>query len=133
MMNAAHFHLIVTHFPIAGIVIGFLLLVFSLFKKSRELQMTSLVLFVGVAILTIPLYLSGEGAEELVEDAPGVSKQMIEEHEEAGEYALIAAEVLGVASLAAVTVMALRGASFGLLGKLCLALSIFTMVVIGRT
>ncbi|HWP84126.1 MAG TPA: hypothetical protein VNN17_02975, partial [Terriglobia bacterium] len=44
-------------------------------------------------------YLSGEPAEEVVENVPGVNAALIEEHEESAVAALAALEVLGALSL----------------------------------
>jgi hypothetical protein len=47
------------------------------------LKRISLGIFIIVALLAIPAYLTGEPTEELVENLPGVSKSSIEQHEEA--------------------------------------------------
>ncbi|HET7289084.1 MAG TPA: hypothetical protein VFJ67_01500, partial [Thermodesulfobacteriota bacterium] len=40
-------------------------------------------------------YLTGEPAEEVVENTPGISENLIEEHEEAAEKAFILVEAVG--------------------------------------
>ena len=59
-------------------------------KKSEELKRLSCYVFVLMALLTIPVYLTGEGAEEIVEHLPGVPHELIEEHEESALGSLIA-------------------------------------------
>ena len=59
----------------------------------------SLGVFVIIAILAVPPYLSGEPAEHLVESIPGVSKAFAEEHEEAAQVAFTGVVILGVTSL----------------------------------
>ena len=97
-MNLAHVHLLLNHLPPLGVLFGFLLLAAAVARKSGELIRASLVTFVLVALLAIPTYLTGEPAEEIVEDMPGVSMMDITAHEESAEASLIAALVLGVLS-----------------------------------
>ena len=60
-MNLAHVHLLLNHFPVIGTIIGLGLFLVSLFGKSDDLKRASLVIFLGIALLTIPTYLSGNG------------------------------------------------------------------------
>ena len=100
-MNAAHLHLILNHVPVLGTLIAVLLLITALVEKSDDLRRAALALFVGVALLAVPVYMSGEPAEELVERLPGVTAQQIERHEDAGLQALIAVGVVGLLSIGA--------------------------------
>jgi hypothetical protein len=52
-----------------------------------------------MAILTIPVFLTGEEAEETVEHITGVSEQLIENHEELAEKAIWSMGLLGALSL----------------------------------
>jgi len=84
-MNEAHFHLLVNHFPITGTMLGLLVFAFGLLLKNDTVIKTSLYVIAGAALLAIPALLSGEGAEELIEELPGISHDVIHEHEEKGE------------------------------------------------
>lgn len=99
-MNQAHIHLLLNHIPLIVAGVAALLLAFALVRKSAELKRVSLGLFVIAALITIPVYLTGEPAEEIVENLPGVSGPIVEQHESSALYTLIALEVLGVVSLA---------------------------------
>ena len=99
-MNSAHAHLLLNHLPVLGSAFGVLLLLFAFARKSDELKRVALGVFVFAALTAIPVYLTGEPAEDIVERLPGISKPMIEEHEEAAEGAAAALGVLGVLSLA---------------------------------
>ncbi len=94
-MNAAHWHLVLNHVPLIGIGFVALLMVIAFLRKSSELVSVSLVLTVAVALFAIPAYLTGEPAEEIVEDMPGISENLIHEHEEAAEKAFILVEAVG--------------------------------------
>ncbi len=99
-MDGAHIHLLLTHFPIVGTILGVLILAFGIYKKNQSVINTALVTFVAMAVLTVPVFLSGEEAEEVVEHMPGVSENIIEEHEELAEVAIWFMGLLGVMALA---------------------------------
>ncbi len=98
-MNAAHLHLIINHFPVVGTFISFLVLLLGWLWKKTVVQKTALILFVLVGLVSVPVYLSGGGAEEIVEKFPGVTEQAIEAHEESATVTLIFIELLAVAAL----------------------------------
>lgn len=98
-MSAAHIHLLLNHIPLIGAAVAILLLAVGFVRNSDELKKTSLWIFVIAALVTIPVYLTGEPAEETVEHLPGVAASIVEQHERAALFSLIAIEVLGVVSL----------------------------------
>ncbi len=99
-MNPAHVHLLLNHLPVVGALFGVLLLSVAVLKKSAELKKVSLGVFVVLALISIPAYLTGEPAADGVEHLPGVSKPLIERHEEAAEISFAVAGVAGVVALA---------------------------------
>ena len=64
-----------------------------------EIKKVALVTFVLMAILTIPVFLTGEEAEETVEHIAGISEQLIENHEELAEKAIWLMGLLGILSV----------------------------------
>lgn len=98
-MDPAHLHLLINHLPVLGTVFGILLLLYGMLAEKHEVTQASLGLFVLVGLGAVVAYLSGEGAEDVVEGLPGVAESIIETHEEAALIALVAAIVLGVAAL----------------------------------
>lgn len=98
-MDATHLHLILTHVPIVGTLIGTGILAYGQYSKNDETKKIALVTFVIMAILTIPVFLTGEEAEETVEHITGVSEQLIENHEELAEKAIWLMALLGILSL----------------------------------
>ena len=99
-MNDAQLHLILNHYPIIGTLFGVLLLAYGFFAKNKSILHTGLVTLFVAALLVIPTYLTGEGAEEIVE-ALGVDHEVIHAHEEAAELALWL--VIGLGVLAGIT------------------------------
>ena len=98
-MNWAYLHLLINHIPVLGTVFGALLLVFGLLKNNEAIKRVSLGIFVIIAVATVPVYFTGEPAEEIVEHLPGVEEPIIEEHEESALIAFIAVGILGVAAI----------------------------------
>ena len=108
-MNAAHLHLLMNHIPVIGIPIVGVLLVLALIMKQQALFRIALGFTVLLALMTVPVYLSGEPAEEIVEDLTGVPHAFIEEHEEIAQVTLIATEVLGALALLGLALAWKRG------------------------
>lgn len=98
-MNDAHFHLVVNHLPIVGVLIGFLVLLTGLILKKPQIKNTALGIFIFSAITTIAAFLTGEGAEEIVENLPRISETLIHEHEEYAELFQTIMLILGGVSL----------------------------------
>ena len=103
-MDPAHVHLLLNHVPIVGFVIGLMLFVSSLIAKSAELIRASLVIFVGIALVTIPTYISGNAAAEVLCEGgakapacpdPGISKNLIQTHEDTALLAFAAIILTG--------------------------------------
>jgi uncharacterized membrane protein len=99
-MNQAHYHLLVNHLPIIIPIIGFLVMLGGIIFKSNDIKKAAFLIFVLGAICTFPAAATGDGAEEIVENLPGVSEQIIHTHEEAAEVFIILSYILGVVSLA---------------------------------
>ena len=87
-MNPVYIHLLLNHIPILGAIFALLLFLYGFIKKNPSLLNAGLVSLVIITLLTIPTYLSGEEAEEIVEDLAGTSEFFLEEHEEWSEAAM---------------------------------------------
>jgi len=98
-MNEAHIHLLLTHLPVVGTLLGLLILTYALLAKKTEALTIASGVFVLSGLAAVAVYLTGEAAEEVVEGLPGISHAIIERHEEAALVALVAAVVLGLVSL----------------------------------
>lgn len=88
-MDLAHIHLLLNHFPTIGFLIGGGLFLLSLFMKGNDLKLGSLVVLLGIALISIPTYMSGNGAQDAIKGIPGVSKALIEAHEGAALVAMV--------------------------------------------
>ncbi len=104
-MNAAQIHLALNHAPLFLSIAGGGILLLGMIRKNDSFKILSLYFLAAAALFTIPVFLTGEGTEELVEHLPGVSENAIEEHE---EMAKITIWVIALTGLAAVAGLFLR-------------------------
>ncbi len=103
------------------------------FPKSQSSR-SGLIVLVLAALLAIPALLTGEGAEEIVEEQ-GISKEVIHEHEEDAEKAFWAMEILGVLALLAL-VKDIKTGKPGVLGNVTIVAAFvvsFMMVGVGHS
>ncbi len=107
-MNAAHWHLLLNHAPVIGIVWSFALLGFALLRRNDSIKRVALVSLVVAALVAVPAYVTGEPAEDVVESVPGMAKGILERHEDAAGVALGGGLGLGVLALAGL--LGFRGA-----------------------
>ncbi|MBF8456478.1 hypothetical protein IV494_04720 [Kaistella sp. G5-32] len=98
-MDQTHIHLLITHLPIFGSLLGTLVLGFGIWKKSSTTKIAAHYLLIISAIGACIAYITGEAAEETVENIQGVSENVIEQHADFAIYALIALIAVGIFSL----------------------------------
>ncbi|HET9216432.1 MAG TPA: hypothetical protein VFR18_05610 [Terriglobia bacterium] len=98
-MNLPHIHLLLNHWPIIGTFIGLGLFVIALATRNRDLRQASYVLFAALAILALPVYLSGNAAAEVLRKQQGWSASLAETHEGAAMLALLAMGLTGIFSV----------------------------------
>jgi hypothetical protein len=108
-MTAAHIHLLLNHIPILGNLFGFFLWLYGVFKRSSDLKIAALWTFLIVGLITVPVYLTGDGTAEIVGSLPGVSIDLIARHDNAATITLVAIELLALASLLALWVSRASG------------------------
>ncbi|HEX7336906.1 MAG TPA: hypothetical protein VF252_06835 [Gemmatimonadales bacterium] len=99
-MSWAHIHLALNHVPVIGLLVVLLLLVVAGLRRSTELTRVSCGLLALLAAVAVVVYFTGEPAEELIENLPGFSEALVEEHEEVALIATIGMVVLGLVALA---------------------------------
>lgn len=98
-MNPAHVHLMLNHIPVLGAMFGLALLAWALLRRNEALERVALGTFVVVALAAVPVFLTGEPAEGVVEHLAGTAEPAIKAHEDAALVALIAIAGLGVFAL----------------------------------
>lgn len=90
-----HWHLVLNHFPAIGTVLALGLLLCAQFRKSEELNRASLILFVILALLAIPTYISGGAARRAIEGTADISSDIIAAHQDAATWAFAVLLITG--------------------------------------
>lgn len=97
-MNGAQLHLALNHIPVILSMVGVAVLLWGWLSKNYEIKKVGLVLVIATAAFAGTAFLTGEPAEEVLEKLPVFSKELVHEHEEAGEFALIVSIIAGVSA-----------------------------------
>jgi uncharacterized membrane protein len=98
-MNLAHLHILLNHFPIIGTAIGLGLFVLSLVGKNDALKRAGLIVFSAMALLAIPTFFSGTGAQGALRGDVSAPQALIDRHEGAAMLALLFMEITGALAL----------------------------------
>src|SRR5712691_10874426 len=96
LSTLTHIHLLLNHFPTVGFSVGLGLFVVALWAKSDQIKRASLGIFLIIALISIPVYMTGKAAERAIKDQPGVSAILMETHQDAALLALAFMEVTGM-------------------------------------
>jgi uncharacterized membrane protein len=94
-LNLAHVHLLLNHFPAIGFGMALGLLLVGLIGRNEELKRASLVIFFLIAAITIPTYMSGNAAEELLRNRTEVNQNLVHAHEDAALLGFLFIEITG--------------------------------------
>lgn len=132
-MNATHFHLLLNHFPVIGTLLGSGLLIWGIVKKQDSIKSVAAIVLALMAVIAIPVYLTGEPAEDSVEKIAGVSESMIELHEDAAAIAMWLMGATGLAALAALFFSWQKSRLVNTVYSVAFALSLFCFAAMART
>jgi len=92
-------HLIANHFPIIVPMLGLLIMIGGIILKSELTKRIAYMLFIFGSLAAIVAFLSGDGAEDIVEKMQGIDKKLIHAHEEIAEIFSVLSYLLGAFSL----------------------------------
>jgi uncharacterized membrane protein len=135
-MNLAHLHLLLNHWPIIGTFIGLGLFLVSLLGKSDDLKQASLAGFPLIALLAIPTYISGNAAQDVIQQEQGVSRTLITTHQGAALLALVFMLITGAVAWLGLWQFRRRGhAAIWTLSAvlLCAIVTVGLMTITGNT
>src|SRR5262245_27519894 len=82
-MNLAHLHLVMNHVPTLGAVVALGLLLLAFIRRNEHLKHAGLEVLFVIALLTLPVYVSGVAAYYEIRDRPNISVDTIKIHQDA--------------------------------------------------
>lgn len=132
-MNAAHLHLIINHFPVILPLVGLPIFLSGKIRKIPAVKSIALWIFAASAIITIPVYLTGDPAADIVRNLHDVSPHDIHEHDEAATYALIMSEILGVLSIVMLWIEKRKKITPPIFDYAIIFMTLFSFSVVART
>jgi uncharacterized membrane protein len=133
IMNEAHIHLLLNHFPIITPILAVLVLIAGFILKSEIIKRVAFALFIFGAIITFPSMATGEGAEEIVEELGNISEKIIHQHEEKAETFAILSYLLGLLSIVGLWA-SIKGKTFStMLNYVVLIFSVVTLYFAQQT
>lgn len=109
-MNSAQIHLALNHVPLFLSLAAGIVLIIGFIRKNELVINLSLFGLVAGALFTAPVFLTGEGTEELVEKLPGVNENLIGEHEDFAKISMIVIAITG--AIALIALLARKAVSF---------------------
>jgi uncharacterized membrane protein len=132
-MNATHLHLLITHLPIFGSILGGLVLAHGIWTSSKQTKVAAYNLFILSSIGAIVAYLTGESAEESVEHLQGVLESSIKAHEDFAFYALVGLIALGASAIISLIITIRQSVYTRTVSFMILILSISSFILVART
>ena len=96
LSTLTHIHLLLNHFPTVGFGVGLGLFLVSLYVKSDPMKRAALAIFLIIALMSVPVYMTGKAAQRAIKDQPGVSDVLMERHQDAALLALAFMEITGM-------------------------------------
>jgi hypothetical protein len=94
-VNLTHLHLLLNHVPTVGSAVAIVLFAVAVYRKDDPLTRISLGMLVVIALAAVVVYQTGMAARDAIEPLPGVSKALIDAHEDAALPAFIVIELTG--------------------------------------
>jgi ABC-type uncharacterized transport system permease subunit len=92
-MNYSHIHIVLNHFPTIGTVLGLGLFLYALLRKHDELKEISFVIFMVMALLGVPTFITGAAAERAIGDRADAA--LVEVHKDAAVMAFTLLAITG--------------------------------------
>jgi len=96
--GAPHWHILLNHFPSVGTVIGVGLFLASYYLKSEDLRRAALIIFLLMALLAIPTYVTGAATKWDILGQAEISGDLIAAHQDAALFAFTFLTITGCLS-----------------------------------
>ncbi|HEX5141755.1 MAG TPA: hypothetical protein VFX19_12480 [Dehalococcoidia bacterium] len=94
-VDTTHLHLLLNHVPTVGTVAALALLLLAIVRRDEALKLVGLEVIFVIAMLTMPVYMTGVAAEHKIRKMPGVSETAMSIHQDAALAGFTVAEFAG--------------------------------------
>jgi hypothetical protein len=130
--NLAHLHLVLNHVPTVGAVAALGLLIVAFIRGDEPLKLVGLEVLFAIAVLTLPVYMTGVAAFQKLRDQPGISETTIHLHQDVALFGFIWMEFAGFVGWVALWQARRRGRAGAGMVAAATGLTIVALVVMGR-
>jgi hypothetical protein len=128
----SHLHLILNHVPTVGSAVALGLLLLAFLRRNEHLKIAGLEVLFLIALLTLPVYVTGVGAQRDLRGRPAVSDTAIREHQDVALAGFTVTEFAGfVAWVALFQYRRMGRASRGLVPAV-MVLLVASLAIMGR-
>ena len=131
-VNLAHLHLLLNHVPTVGSVVALGLLLLALIRRNESLRLAGLEVLFVIAVLTLPVYMSGVAAHQKLRNQPDVSDTAMRVHQDAALAGFAVTEFAGFVAWIALWQSRRRGRAARGLVPAATLLSIVALVLMAR-
>lgn len=131
-MSAAHLHLVMNHVPTVGSVVALGLLLLSFVRRNEHLRHVALEVLFVIALVTLPVYVTGLAGQYELRDRPDVSVDAMRSHHDAALIGFTVMELAGFAAWVALWQSRRRGRPARGLVSAVTMLLIVALAIMGR-
>jgi hypothetical protein len=94
-VDTTHLHLLLNHVPTVGAAVALGLLLLAIYRRNETLKLAGLEVIFVIALLTMPVYMTGVAAQHKIRKMPGVSDTAMSVHQDAALTGFTVAEFAG--------------------------------------
>lgn len=127
-----HLHLLLNHVPTIGTVVGLGVFLLGLRRKNPSLRAVALEILFIVALVTLPVYLTGGGAISAVQPMNGVWTAALTAHRDAAVVAFMLMQLTGGVAWLALWMHRRRLRAAVTVSYLALAFAVLTLALMGN-
>jgi hypothetical protein len=130
--NIAHLHLLLNHVPTVGAVVALGLLIVAFVRRDEPLKLAGLEVLFAIAVLTLPVYMTGVAAHQKLRNQPGISDDAMRIHQDAALDGFTVTELAGFVAWIALWQSRRRGRAMPGLVPAATVLAILALGIMAR-
>jgi hypothetical protein len=131
-VNLAHLHLVMNHVPTVGAVAALGLLLLAFVRRSEQLKHAGLEVLFVIAVLTLPVFVSGVAAYHEMRSRPDISVDAVKIHQDAALIGFSVMEFAGFVAWIALWQSRRRGSAAQGVVPAATVLLVVALAIMGR-